>query len=348
MKEAKFYETKTQERVQCHLCPHNCLISDGKSGICRIRKNIDGKLYLSTYGSVSSIGFDPIEKKPLYHFYPGNFIFSIGNFGCNLKCKFCQNWQISQQEPEGFETNRIHDVEELVHLADHRRKNIGIAYTYNEPTVWFEFMEDIAVRAKKRGLKNVMVTNGFINPKPLDELVDVMDAFNVDLKAFNEDFYKTQTFSKLEPVKDTLKTIRKSGKHLEITNLVITGLNDDYREFSEMIRWIAGELGRNTVVHLSRYYPSYKSAYPSTDPDMLEELYGIAREELDFVYLGNINSREGQHTYCPSCGAKVISRSRYQISINGLDGEGKCLGCAQQVVEDFKFDHPEFNHMPEV
>ncbi len=294
------------------------------------------------------MGFDPIEKKPLYHYYPGYFIFSVGNFGCNMKCNFCQNWQISQKEYEGFPENRIHGVEELVHLADHRRKNIGIAYTYNEPTVWFEFMEDVAIRARKRGLKNVMVTNGYINPEPLNELFYYIDAFNVDLKAFSDDFYRQQTKSTLEPVKKTLKAIRRSRKHLEITNLVVTGLNDGEEEFGEMIKWIAGELGPHTVVHLSRYFPTYKSSLPSTDPNLLVDLYNKAREHLDHVYLGNVTIREGHHTYCASCGRKVISRNGYNVRIEGLDSEGKCLNCAHQVVEDFKFDHPEFDHMPEV
>jgi pyruvate formate lyase activating enzyme len=333
MKTARYYELGRRDEVRCLLCPHRCYIGEGKTGICRIRKNIDGDLYLTTWGVVSSVGFDPIEKKPLYHFYPGSIIFSIGNFGCNLRCKFCQNWQISQEVPADVHRLRKHSPEELMKMALAKNTNIGVAYTYNEPVVWFEYMMDIAEAAKKEELKNVVVTNGYINPEPLDELLEVTDAFNVDLKAFTEEFYKTQTISKLEPVKDTLKRIRRSGKHLEITNLLITGHNDDTRQFTEMVKWIAGELGEDTVLHLSRYFPTYKMSAPPTSLSLMEDFFDIARQKLNYVYLGNIASATGQHTYCPKCGQKVIDRSRYNTWVNGLDNKGKCTRCGHQVVK---------------
>ena len=333
MKLARYYEELQRNTLKCNLCPHHCTIGEGKQGICKVRKNTGGELFLETYGVVSSVGFDPIEKKPLYHFYPGSVIFSVGSFGCNLHCKFCQNWQISQEVPNGFNLRRQNSPESLVATALENKSNIGIAFTYNEPTVWFEFMTDIAEISKRKGLKNVMVTNGFINPEPLAELTDLIDAFNVDLKAFTEDFYKQQTFSKLEPVKTTLKNIRKSGRHLEITNLVVTGLNDNVKDFTEMIKWISGELGRNTVLHLSRYFPTYKTSASPTSVALLEEFYGLARQSLDYVYLGNLASTTGQDTKCPQCGAKVIDRNRYDTWVSGLDKEGNCKKCSFKVLE---------------
>jgi pyruvate formate lyase activating enzyme len=193
---------------------------------------------------------------------------------------------------------------------------------------------DIAELSKKAALKNVVVTNGFINPEPLTELLDVIDAFNVDLKAFTEDFYRTQTMSKLAPVKESLKQIRRSGRHLEITNLVIPGLNDDRSTFEEMVKWISGELGKETVLHLSRYFPTYKSSAPPTSPEDLDELFEMAREYLDYVYLGNVSTSNGQNTYCPSCGEKVIDRSRYDTWISGLDKEGNCEQCGFRILEN--------------
>lgn len=331
MKKAQFFETKERNQVQCHLCPHECNIGEGKTGICRVRKNVDGDLYLSTYGSVSSMGFDPIEKKPLYHYYPGSFIFSVGNFGCNMHCKFCQNWQISQSVPSHVDINRRYHSDELVDMASGRKTNVGIAYTYNEPLVWYEYMMDIALQASKKGLKNIMVTNGFINPDPLDKIIGVIDAFNVDLKAFNEHFYKTQTMSRLKPVKESLKRICGSGKHLEITNLVVSNLNDERDEFEELVKWIAGELGKEIPLHISRYFPVYKSSEPPTDPDKMHELYQLAGEYLDHVYLGNISLHEGQHTFCPGCNQRVVERNRYDVAITGVDEKGNCTNCGRQV-----------------
>lgn len=333
MKTAKFYEWCRRGQLQCNLCPHHCIIGEGKAGICKVRKNIDGDLFLTTYGIVSSFGFDPIEKKPLYHFYPGSIIFSVGNFGCNLRCKFCQNWQISQNTPNNINLERKYKPDELVKMALTKNTNIGIAYTYNEPIIWYEYMVDIAEAAKKEGLKNVMVTNGYINPQPLDGLLELIDAFNVDLKAFTESFYKTQTISKLKPVKETLIKIRKSGRHLEITNLLITGHNDDTREFTEMINWISDELGKDTVLHLSRYFPVYKMSAPPTSVGLMEDLYGLAKEKLNHVYLGNISTSAGQHTFCSNCGQKVIDRSRYNTWLKGLDNKGRCTNCGQGVIE---------------
>ncbi len=333
MKPAKYYEELYRYQLKCTLCPHYCIIGDGKTGICRVRKNIKGELYLQTYGSVSSMGFDPIEKKPLYHFYPGSLIFSVGSFGCNLRCKFCQNFEISQDVPRNIETSKKYSPGEIVGIATEKKANIGIAYTYNEPAIWFEYIYDVAKQARREGLKNIMITNGFINPEPLDELLEVMDAFNVDLKAFTEDFYLTQTMSKLAPVKETLKQIRRSGKHLEITNLIIPGKNDQRADFVEMLKWIKGELGEDTVLHLSRYFPTYKMSESPTPPETINELWGLAKAALNHVYIGNMSANGAGNTFCPACNETVIQRNRYDTRIVGLDKKGNCTKCGYHVIE---------------
>jgi pyruvate formate lyase activating enzyme len=217
-------------------------------------------------------------------------------------------------------------------MALTNRENIGVAYTYNEPIIWYEYMLDTARIAQERNLKNVMVTNGFVSIKPLEELMSLIDAFSVDLKAFTDEFYRKITHSRLEPVKEALKTIRKSGKHLEITNLIIPTLNDDKRIFEEMCRWIYNELGKDTILHLSRYYPTYKMTIEGTPLSTLLELHDIARTYLDYVYLGNVSSKKGNDTACNNCGHTVIHRDGYWVSLPGLDDMGNCRTCGNRVV----------------
>jgi len=331
VKEASYYTTQNG-KVKCYLCPHDCLIAEGRRGICRVRKNLGGKLIAETWEQVCSLHFDPIEKKPLYHFYPGQTIFSVGSVGCNLHCKFCQNCEISQVSVDEFPYLKTITAKEILKMATARKDNIGIAYTYNEPTVWFEFMAAIARQAKSHNLKNVMVTNGFINPKPLKDSLEFMDAYSVDLKAFDETFYKKITSSRLQPVLETLKTIKKSGKHFEITNLVITNTNDDPEEFKEMIDWIEEELGKETVLHISRYHPTYRMSEPPTSETTLNLLFELASKKLDYVYLGNLHSSHGQNTFCPSCDSELIKRTGYATQITGLDKDGNCLSCKNKVL----------------
>lgn len=326
--EAKWYRTIDERTVQCTLCPHNCILKEGKAGICRVRINLEGKLITEVNGYVSSINFDPIEKKPLYHFYPGSIILSIGTYGCNLRCFFCQNCKISQTaaEPELF--RNFYTPQQIVSLALKQPGNIGIAFTYNEPVVWFEYMYDIARLAKKAGLKTVMVTNGFINKEPLTALLEYMDAFSVDLKAFNEEFYTKVTSSKLEPVKETLKQISQAGKHLEVVNLVIPELNDDETSFAAMTKWIATELGQETVFHISRYFPNYKLTVEATPVSSINKLKRLAENELNYVYVGNIYA-ESNSTYCLKCKNILITRHSYTVSTDGLDEEGRCKVCGK-------------------
>lgn len=326
--EAKYYSRQKNGSVGCSLCPHSCCIQDGRFGICKARQNQNGVLNALGYGVISSSGLDPVEKKPLYHFHPGSMIFSIGGYGCNLHCDFCQNFEISQLSPVSSPSYRIYQPSEIVEKARVLPENIGIAYTYNEPTISFEFVLETAGLAKNLGLLNVAVSNGYINPAPLRELLGVLDALNIDLKSFSDDFYHRQTGGKLKPVLTNLEAIRDSGKHLEISFLVIPGLNDSPAETKAMVSWISSNLGSNTVLHINRYYPAYKLKIPPTPEEKLVELYEIAREKLEYVYVGNLHgSGVGCNTLCPSCSSTVIRRSGYHTVISALTPEGNCRIC---------------------
>ena len=332
MEKALFFEKLGDNKVKCNLCPHNCIINEGKRGLCRVRKNIKGELYSEVYGKISALHFDPIEKKPLYHYYPGKIILSLGSIGCNLYCKFCQNWEISQTSIDDYPYLKDYSVDEIIDIALKKTDNIGIAYTYNEPIVWYEYMLDIAKQAKKKNLKNVMVTNGFINKGPLENIIPFIDAFSVDLKGYTEEFYKNLTSSKLEPVKKSLKLIKDRGKHLEITNLVIPTLNDDEKIFEDMVCWIADEIGKDTVLHLSRYFPTYKLNIEPTPLTKLVELFEIAKKRLNYVYLGNVTFSEGSDTFCSNCGKLLIKRQGYSTKVVGIDNKGNCKYCGNKIL----------------
>ena len=322
---ARWFESENGT-VVCNLCPHRCNIKEGKTGICQVRQNVKGKLYALTYGKVSALHLDPIEKKPLYHFYPGRYILSAGSIGCNLDCDFCQNHEISQADPGTYHITETYSPGDLVSKALAYSGNIGIAFTYNEPVIWFEYIIDTATIARNAGLKNVVVTNGYINESPLGELLSVMDAFSVDLKAFSDSFYSKTSGGKLEPVLNSLRQIRQADKHLEIVNLVIPHLNDDKEIFSSMINWISKELGDDTVLHLSRYFPRHRLGIEPTPFNILEELGNIARKSLKHVYIGNVNTGHND-TFCPQCRSLLISRQGYIVSCAGLDGSGRCIAC---------------------
>ena len=280
---------KIKGKLECLLCPHYCKLAEGKTGICGVRKNTGEKIELITYGVLSGYSLDPVEKKPLYHFFPGYNILSIGSFGCNMRCDFCQNYHISQKVPESLDPEIT--IKKIIKDALSTENNIGIAFTYNEPIIWFEYIRDVASIAKKEGLYTVMVSNGYVNSEPLDEIIEFIDAFNIDLKAFNNTFYRNLTGAELEPVKNSLKQIAKAGKHLEITTLIIPGQNDDEKEMAEQTEWIANELGTDIPFHLSRYFPTYKRDNPPTTEESLNRLWEIASSNLDYVYLGNSHSR---------------------------------------------------------
>lgn len=318
--------------VRCLLCPHACLLKPAERGICRVRENRNGMITLLTYGIISGYAADPIEKKPLYHFFPGSNIISVGSYGCNLICDFCQNHHISQNGPPPGSA-RI-SPEELVARAVREHDNIGIAYTYNEPVIWYEYVTDCANLAAAAGLKNVMVTNGYITRKPLEELTSVIDAFNIDLKAFSNDFYRKYTGATLKPVMDAIGTVAASGKHLEITTLILPGLNDSEGDMKRMAEWIARNAGRKVPLHLSRYFPMYLRETPATPSETILRLRDIAAEYLDFVYTGNMSGRSAcSDTVCPSCKSVVVERSGYHTAATGLTEEGRCSICNEEIMK---------------
>ncbi len=328
------FHRKSDNRIECLLCPHNCKIAEGKAGICGVRVNRGGQIELLTYGVISGYGLDPVEKKPLYHFYPGMNILSIGSYGCNMRCDFCQNYHISQNVITGI-SKRI-PPDEIVRQCLEAGNNIGIAFTYNEPVIWYEYVKDVAEKVKEAGMKTVMVTNGFVTREALDEYLQFIDAFNVDLKAFNEKFYRELTGARLGPVMNTLEKIAGSGRHLEITTLVIPGRNDSVQEMESEARWIASALGRDVPLHLSRYFPMYKRNDPATSPDILLNLFDVASQHLEYVYIGNAIHLTGQNTYCPGCGALITEREGYYIKHTGLT-ENKCSVCGREIYRYFTF-----------
>ena len=337
MHQAVFYSMGTNDSVLCELCPQNCTITPGNFGVCGTRLNHNGKLVADSYGKITALHSDPIEKKPLYHFYPGSKILSVGSYGCNLKCTFCQNYHISQPDYHSRLPYKYYDPQEILDMATDVENNTGIAFTYNEPVISFEFVRDTARLAKEKGLKNVMVSNGFINPEPLDQLLEVIDAFNIDLKAFDDDFYKNITRSSLQPVLKTMQTIAAGSAHLEITHLVIPGLNDDRKQFREMVKWIAGELGKYTPLHISRYFPQHKLKTDPTPTETIFEFYETAKKQLAYVYPGNIHTYGGiSDTHCPGCSITVIERGGYSAGIKNLTAGGKCSKCNFQIIKHLK------------
>jgi len=281
--EAAFYRKLDSDSVQCVLCPRYCRISKEKTGFCGVRQNKGGKLYSLVYGKTTGVAVDPIEKKPLYHFHPREVIFSLGTRGCNLACTFCQNWHISQN-PNAY----LEEItsEEVVNEAA-RLKTCGIAYTYNEPFIWYEFVRDTAKLAKQRGLENVLVTNGYVNPQPLKEILPLISAMNIDLKALDDNFYKNICKGALTPVLDTIKTANQSC-HIELTNLIIPTLNDSDENIEALSKWIHDNAGADTPLHLSRYFPCYELEIPPTPVETLKRAQSIAKKRLKFVYLGNV------------------------------------------------------------
>lgn len=297
MIEARYYEKLADNKVRCHLCPQECLIRSGRVGICYVRQNIGGSLYALTYGRVAACHLDPIEKKPLYHFYPGKTIFSVSGIGCSLGCPYCQNWELAhpkdkflRQDPQVVVEKTTVELssQQAVKMAlDYRRNdNIGIAYTYNEPLIWFEYLFDTAKLIRDNNLKNVVVTNGYLNEEPLNELLPYIDAMNIDVKGFTNEFYH-RLGGRLEPV---LRLAEKAKKacHIEITNLLIPGWNTDEQQVRELVDWVADSLGADTPLHFSRYFPARKVTLPPTPVAEMEKAKQIGLERLKYVYLGNV------------------------------------------------------------
>ena len=311
------------DAVRCELCPHRCRIADGKRGICRVRENRGGSLIALTYGKVAAVNMDPIEKKPLFHFHPGREILSIGSVGCNFRCGFCQNWHLvlgqASLSPIG--------IPELVRAA-RDSGSVGIAYTYNEPMIWFEFVMDCAREFRKAGMANVLVTNGYVSPEPLAELLPLVDAMNVDLKSMDPEFYRKICGGTVAPVLDTIRASSRMV-HLEITALLVTGENDSDESIRQVVDFVAGT-DPDIPLHFSRYFPQHRFTAPPTPPERLEAAHRIAREKLSYVYVGNYHLAGSEDTRCPRCGATVVRRIGYRTSPVGLSGN-RCASCAEKL-----------------
>lgn len=330
MHEAMFYEQVAEDRVRCHLCPHECRIRSGQRGICRVRANEGGVLYTLNYGWASPLALDPMEKKPLYHFYPGHTILSTGSRGCNFHCEFCQNWQLAHGEDPLLVPLSPQKLVSLAVREKERGDCVGIAYTYSEPLMWYEFVLDAAMLAREKGLKNVMVSNGFVQEEPLHRLLPYIDAWNVDVKGFREDYYRRIVHGKLEPVLETCRRIKESGSHLEITTLLVPGLNDSSDELEALTDFVV-TLGKEVPLHFSRYFPHYKMSREPTPISSLVRAREIALKKLQYVYLGNVELPGSSDTRCPSCGETVIRRSFYHTRIVGLRDDRTCRNCGYKV-----------------
>ena len=324
------HTSHTGPYVRCALCPHRCILADGERGTCRVRENRAGRLYSMVYGNPCAINIDPIEKKPFYHFLPTAAAFSIATAGCNLRCLYCQNWTISQVPPEETETADL--PPEGVVAAALKSKLPVIAYTYTEPTIYFEYMVAMARLAREAGLRNVVISAGFINPEPLRELCAAVDAIKIDLKGYDEEFYRKVCSAELKPVLEAIQTIYQAGVHLEIVNLVVPSLNDRLDQLRALSRWMAREISPDVPLHFSRFQPQYKlTNLPPTPIETLEKARETALEEgMRFVYVGNVPGHPGDNTYCPRCSKPIIARKGFAVTEYHLRGNS-CAYCGAAI-----------------
>jgi pyruvate formate lyase activating enzyme len=324
--EGRYYKKILDTKTVCQLCPNKCVLSPGDRSICRGRVNFKGKLYSLVYGNPCAVNVDPIEKKPLYHFKPATPAFSIATTGCSFRCLNCQNWEISQAKPH--EVRHVELFPEQVVQAALRAKASSIAYTYSEATVFYEYMMDTARLAKEKGLSNLWISNGYINHEPLLELCEILDAANVNLKAFSDEIYRKLNGGRLEPVLNTFKTLHEQNVHFEITNLVVPGYVDDEEMVKKMCGWILKTLGPDYPLHFSRFAPKYKlDRLPHTPVATLTRFRKLAMEEgIHYVYVGNVPGHEGNNTYCHGCGKLLIERKGFFINKDNLE-EGHCRFC---------------------
>jgi pyruvate formate lyase activating enzyme len=326
LKEAMFYRREQGTTVQCLLCPRECLIADGKRGFCRNRENRDGTLYTLVYGRPAIVDVGPIEKAPIYHFIPGHFRLCITCASCNLRCKHCQNWHLSQKSLEEL-NHHPYSPSEIVQQAK-KQGLFSISFTYTEPTVYYEYVYDISAVARENGMKTSIVSNGYIHRDPLLKLLKVLDAVKIDLKGFNEEFYREVCSATLKPVLESLLTVKKENVWLEIVNLVLPTLNDNLKMIDEMSRWIKENLGVDTPLHFTRFHPDYQLTHLSPTPvSTLESAYEMARKNgLKYVYIGNVPGHIRNSTFCPHCNRKVIHRTNFDVlEMNVV--EGKCKFC---------------------
>jgi pyruvate formate lyase activating enzyme len=328
--EARYYTKLDDREIECRLCPRTCRLGDKERGYCGVRENIGGTYYTLVYGKACSLNVDPIEKKPFFHVLPGTSALSLATVGCNVNCRFCQNWEISQVRPEQVEAFDLAPETAVSRAVESRTPTI--AYTYTEPTVFFEYMYDTSVLAKRKGVRNVVVTGGHINPEPLGDLLAVVDAVKVDLKGFSQAFYAEYVRGELKPVLETIRAVARSKAWLEIVYLVIPTLNDRMDVIREMARWVRNEAGAHVPVHFSRFHPMYLiKNLPPTPVSTLEEARRTALEEgLRFVYIGNVPGHEGESTYCPGCGSVAIARAGYRVETVRIK-KGRCEKCGTPI-----------------
>lgn len=334
---ARWWHTLEDGRIQCDLCPRDCRLHEGQRGLCFVRKMEGGRMVLTTYGRSSGFCVDPIEKKPLNHFYPGTSVFSFGTAGCNLACKFCQNWDISKSR----EMDTLMDAASPAEIArTAARLNCkSVAYTYNDPVIFAEYAIDTAIECRKLGIQNVAVTAGYIHPQPAREFFAVMDAANVDLKGFTDAFYVKYCGGHLQPVLDTLVYLKhETSVWVEITTLLIPTLNDSDAEIRQLAEWVLKALGPDVPLHFTAFHPDWKLRdLPPTPPETLRRARRIAREVgLHYVYTGNVHDPEGGTTYCPGCGAALIERDWYEIPSYRLTAEGRCPQCGTGIAGRFQ------------
>jgi pyruvate formate lyase activating enzyme len=328
--EARYYRKLPDREIECLLCPRLCRLGDKERGYCGVRENIGGTYYTLVYGGVCSFNVDPIEKKPFFHFLPGTAALSMATAGCNVNCRFCQNWEISQVRPE--QIDHIEMSPEAAAREAAAARCPSIAYTYSEPTVFIEYMMDTAEEARKRKVRNVVVTGGHISRRPLEDLLEVVDAVKVDLKGFTQDFYAKYVRGELGPVLDAIRTVARSRVWLEIVYLVIPTLNDDPALIREMARWVKNEAGDRVPVHFSRFHPMYllKNLPPTPISTLERSREAALAEGLKFVYVGNVPGHPSENTICPGCGTAVIERSGFTLRGLHLDN-GRCASCGQKI-----------------
>jgi len=327
--ESILYDKLDNEDVRCNVCNHRCKIAEDKFGFCLTRKNSNGKLYSCNYASISSKAIDPIEKKPLYHFLPGSLTYSLGGFGCNMRCLNCQNYIISQNTDEFDEAIKILPETAVKNAINSNCQSI--AWTYNEPTMYLEYTLETALLSHENGLKNIYVSNGYMSEKALNLLIPKIDAFNIDLKSMSNDFYLNNCQATVDPILDNIKSIYKNNKHIEITNLLINNYNDSYELIKSLADFIVSELGKEVPIHFSRFFPYYKMAdVPPTEIKKLELAKEIANEVgLEYVYLGNVPFE--QSTHCPNCGELLIDRNAYNIKNMDKIKDNKCVNCGKKL-----------------
>jgi len=336
--EARLYEKLRDAIIRCKVCPRRCYIADGKRGFCGVRENKNSVLYALTYGKLTALNADPIEKKPFFNFWPGSYAFSISSVGCSFTCPWCQNWSISQAKPEEVSMEEV-PPESIVKFA----KSYGcksIAYTYNEPIIWFEYVLDTSIIAKREGLLNVLVTNGYVTEEAIDEFSPYIDAANVDIKAFNPEFYQKYCKAKMDDVLTATEKMVEKGWHVETTYLIIPNLNDNLEEIRRMVRWVRDKLGADTPIHFSRFFPMYKmTKLPPTPLNLIIKAREIALEEgLHYVYTGNVAGHEGENTYCPACGKLLVRRIGFEVLEWNLKEDMCCPKCGEKIAIKGKFE----------